>query len=94
MLTAVEIEVALDVGHASAPARSIALAELELEHKGGPVQGVFDLAAAWIEHGGLWICTTSKAERGERLLKRQAAPPAATKARPARARRRPPMVPR
>ncbi len=77
-----QIEVALDTGHASAPARSIALAELELEHKGGPVQGVFDLAAAWIEHGGLWICTTSKADRGERLLRPQATPPSATKARP------------
>jgi len=75
-----EIEVALDTGVATAQARSIALAELELEHKGGPVQGVFDLAAAWIEHGGLWVCTTSKAERGERLLRQQTAP-AATKAR-------------
>jgi len=75
-----EIEVALDTGVATAQAHSIALAELELEHKGGPVQGVFDLAAAWIEHGGLWVCTTSKAERGERLLRPQPAPPA-TKAR-------------
>jgi inorganic triphosphatase YgiF len=76
-----DIEVALDTGVVTASTRSIALAELELEHKGGPVQGVFDLAAAWIEHGGLWICSTSKAERGERLLK----PPnamRATKARP------------
>ena len=68
-----DIEVALDTGVVTAQSRSIALAELELEHKGGPVQGVFDLAAAWIEHGGLWICTTSKAERGERLLRPQAA---------------------
>jgi len=75
------IEVALDIGLASAQGRSAAIAELELEHKGGPVQGVFDLAAAWIEHGGLWLCTTSKAERGERLLRQRAAPPA-TKARP------------
>ncbi len=77
-----EIEVALDTGVASAQSRSVALAELELEHKGGPVQGVFDLASAWIEHGGLWLCTTTKAERGERLLQRQAVP-AAIKARPA-----------
>ena len=76
-----DIEVALDTGHATAQARSVALAELELEHKGGPVQGVFDLAATWIEHGGLWLCTTSKAERGERLRQRQTVPPA-TKARP------------
>ena len=44
-----DIEVALDIGHATAQARSVALAELELEHKGGPVQGVFELAATWIE---------------------------------------------
>lgn len=68
-----DIEVALDTGVASAQSKSVALAELELEHKGGPVQGVFDLAAAWIEHGGLWLCTTSKAERGERLLRPRAA---------------------
>ena len=76
-----DIEVALDTGVATAPSRSIALAELELEHKGGPVQGVFDLAAAWIEHGGLWICSTTKAERGERLLRPHPAV-LATKARP------------
>jgi inorganic triphosphatase YgiF len=75
-----EIEVALDTGVVTAQGRSMALTEVELEHKGGPVQGVFDLAAAWLEHGGLWVCTTSKAERGERLLSQQAAPPA-TKAR-------------
>jgi inorganic triphosphatase YgiF len=75
-----DIEVALDTGHVGAQSRTTALAELELEHKGGPVQGVFDLAAAWIEHGGLWLCTIRKAERGERLL-RQPDPLPATKAR-------------
>ena len=77
------IEAALDTGQVHAAGRTAALAELELEHKGGPVQGVFDLAAACIEHGGLWLCSTTKAERGERLL-REPTPPAATKAQPAR----------
>jgi triphosphatase len=78
-----EIEVALDEGRASANSRSVPLAELELEHKAGPVQGLFDLAASWIEHGGLWLCTTRKSERGERLLRAESDPPA-TKARPPR----------
>jgi inorganic triphosphatase YgiF len=76
-----DIEVALDSGHVSAVSRSLALVELELEHKGGPVQGLFDLAGAWVAHGGLWLCTTTKAERGERL-RNDRAPPPATKARP------------
>ncbi|HEY6511490.1 MAG TPA: CHAD domain-containing protein [Burkholderiaceae bacterium] len=76
-----EVEVALDTGHVSASGRSLPLLELELEHKAGPVQGLFDLAAAWVEHGGLWLCTISKAERGERLL-RAPAVPAATRAKP------------
>jgi triphosphatase len=75
-----DMEVALDTGRASADSRSIPLSELEIEHKGGPLQGVFDLAALWIGHGGLWLCTISKAERGERLRRHQDTP-AATKAR-------------
>jgi len=78
-----EIEAALDIGQVSAGDRTTALAEVELEHKGGPVQGVFDLAAEWIAHGGVWLCATTKAERGERLL-RQHAEPQATKARAAK----------
>ncbi|HTP71920.1 MAG TPA: CYTH and CHAD domain-containing protein [Burkholderiaceae bacterium] len=70
-----EIEVALDTGQVRAGALSAPLCELELEHKAGPVQGVFDLAGAWIEHGGLWLCTTTKAARGERLSSASAAPP-------------------
>lgn len=62
------IEVALDIGSVSANARSVPIAELELEHKGGPLQGLFELAASWVRHGGLWLCTTTKAERGQRLL--------------------------
>jgi len=75
------VEAALDVGHISAASRTLPLVELELEHKAGPLQGLFDLADAWVEHGGLWLCTTSKAERGERLRSGQRVPPS-TKARP------------
>ncbi len=63
-----QIEAALDIGSVSSGARSVPIVELELEHKGGPVQGLFDLATAWVMHGGLWLSTITKAERGQRLL--------------------------
>ena len=62
------IEVALDTGRAMAGANVVPITELELEHKSGPIQGLFDLAAAWVPHGGLWLCTITKAERGQRLM--------------------------
>lgn len=68
------IEAALDIGHVASGERSTPIAELELEHKGGPTKGLFDLAIAWIRHGGLWLNATTKAERGERLLQ-PASPP-------------------
>jgi inorganic triphosphatase YgiF len=69
-----QVEAALDIGHALAAGRRDRIAELELEHKGGPLQGLFDLATACVWHGGLWQSTLTKAERGERLRR---APPAA-----------------
>jgi inorganic triphosphatase YgiF len=68
------IEAALDLGQVSAGGRSAPIAELELEHRAGPTQALFDLAIAWIRHGGLWLSATTKAERGERLLQPQRAP--------------------
>jgi len=68
------IEAALDLGTARAGARSAPIAELELEHKDGPLQGLFDLALAWQLHGGLWLCSISKAERAARLLTPTAGP--------------------
>ena len=62
------VEVALDTGRAMAGENSVAIVELELEHKGGPVQGLFDLSSAWVQHGGLWLCSITKAERGQRLI--------------------------
>lgn len=69
-----QIEAALDIGSVEAGGRAVPIAELELEHKAGPVQGLFDLAAILQSHGGLWLCSISKAERGERLLQRDAEP--------------------
>jgi len=62
------IEAALDTGRAMAGTNVVPITELELEHKSGPIQGLFDLAAAWVTHGGLWLCTITKAERGQRLM--------------------------
>lgn len=61
------IEAALDTGHVLAAGRQDALQELELEHKGGPLAGLFELAIACVRHGGLWQSTLTKAERGLRL---------------------------
>jgi triphosphatase len=76
------VEAALDIGQVSAGARTAPIAELELEHKEGPTQGLFDLAIAWIEHGGLWLSATTKAERGERLLQSPRTPLAAKAQQP------------
>ena len=70
------IEAALDTGQVTAGERSMPIAELELEHKGGPTHGLFDVAMAWIQHGGLWLNVTTKAERGDRLLQADKSPPA------------------
>jgi inorganic triphosphatase YgiF len=61
------LELALDHGQAQAGERSTAIDELEIEHCAGPVQPLFELAIAWVEHGGLWLSTINKAQRGERL---------------------------
>lgn len=77
------IEAALDTGLALADGRSAPLVEFELEHKGGPLQGLFDLAQACVQHGGLWQSTLTKAERGLRLRLADDTPRAA-RARPPR----------
>lgn len=71
------LELALDTGWVGAAGRRAALAELEIEHLEGPVAGLFVLARAWQRHGGLWLCSTPKSARGERLRQGLAhAPPA------------------
>jgi inorganic triphosphatase YgiF len=68
------VEAALDLGQVSGGGRSAPIAELELEHRAGPTSALFQLAIAWIRHGGLWLSATTKAERGERLLQPQRLP--------------------
>jgi triphosphatase len=69
------VEAALDSGAVRVEDRSAPVLEVELEHKAGPLQGVFDVAAGWVHHGGLWLSTLTKAERGERLQHAANAPP-------------------
>lgn len=71
------IEAALDIGQALAEGRSAPIAEFELEHKGGPLAGLFHLAQACVRHGGLWQSTMTKAERGQRLRQADDTPRAA-----------------
>ncbi|HLL11043.1 MAG TPA: CHAD domain-containing protein, partial [Rubrivivax sp.] len=68
-----QVEAALDVGSVSSGARTTPIVEVELEHKSGPVQGLFDLATAWVAQHGLWLSTITKAHRGQRLLMEAAA---------------------
>ena len=75
-----EVEAALDLGIVIAGEASSPIAELELEHKAGPVQGLFDLAVEAVGAGGLWLSTVSKAEQGEQLSSGR--PVRAVKARP------------
>ena len=58
------VEVALDIGTVRAGPRKAPLCELELEFKTGSTAALFDLAESWVRHGGLWLDTTSKSQRG------------------------------
>lgn len=58
------VEVALDLGTVRAGSHKAPLCELELELKSGNTAALFDLAASWVRHGGLWLDTRSKSQRG------------------------------
>lgn len=77
-----EAELALDDGEVRAGGRREPLAELEVEHLGGPLAGLFDIAQDIAAAGGAWLSTLSKAERGERLRAGPEGLPPAVKARP------------
>jgi triphosphatase len=79
------VEIAFDRGAIDAGDRSLPVCEVETELKRGDATALIDVARAGIDAHGLWLSTTSKAVRGDRL-----AGPAdaarATKARPAQLR--------
>jgi inorganic triphosphatase YgiF len=69
------IELALDLGHVSAAGRVQAICELELELKAGAEVALYALAERWLAAHGLWLCAESKAARGARLARGEAAAP-------------------
>jgi triphosphatase len=66
------VELALDIGELQAGAARQPLHELEFELKQGPVQGLIELAARWVERHALWLDVRSKSERGDRLARAEA----------------------
>ena len=72
------IELALDIGQVTArntdgQERSAPVSELELELVEGRLEDLHDLAQLWAQRHGLVLSTLSKAERGLRLMRGQAA---------------------
>jgi inorganic triphosphatase YgiF len=81
------IEVALDRGKVRAGAAQTALCELEFELLEGERVAVVRLARGWLADHGLWLSTTSKSAKGQRLAAgEQFGPPVS--AAPPRLRRR------
>ena len=62
-----DLEIAFDRGAIVAGTRSSVVCELEIELKHGDMAALLTVARAGIDAFGLWLCTISKAERGDRL---------------------------
>jgi inorganic triphosphatase YgiF len=75
------IEIAFDRGAITAGDRSLPLCEVEAELKQGDSAALIAVARAGIDAHGLWLSTSSKAARGDRLVAPDGA--RAVKARPA-----------
>ena len=70
------IELALDLGHVTAATgREQPICELEMELKAGAEAALYALAERWLAAHGLWLCPESKAARGARLARGEAAAP-------------------
>lgn len=67
------VEIVLDVGEIIAGQRRLPVCELEIELLEGAPQAVLDVARRWALRYGLWIDVRSKAERGDRLSRGEAA---------------------
>lgn len=76
-----EVEAALDIGSLRSSGRESPVCELELEHLAGGTAPMFELARLWRAHGGLWLDTRSKSQRGSVMYARLMHSPA-LKARP------------
>ncbi|MDB6001810.1 MAG: adenylate cyclase [Rhizobacter sp.] len=63
------VELALDQGRINASDRHDTVRELEFELKSGDAGALIALAHRWAQRHGMWLSTTTKAERGERLAR-------------------------
>lgn len=70
------VELAWDEGVIEAAAGRQPVCELEIELRSGSPAAVIATARRWVRSHGLWLDTRSKAERGDRLSRAGAAPPA------------------
>ena len=69
------VELALDIGAVECNGRTLAVSEIEIELKSGPVDAVFAVAQALAQHFALLPQLRSKAERGYRLFTQATATP-------------------
>lgn len=69
------VELALDIGTVECNGRTLAVSEIEIELKSGPLDAVFAVAQALTQHFALLPQLRSKAERGYRLFTRTIATP-------------------
>jgi triphosphatase len=70
------IELAFDQGSIRCGTARDPVCELELELVSGPVDALFELAARWVAHHGLWLDVRTKSERGYLLADGAPARPA------------------
>lgn len=84
-------EVVFDVGEVSAPgsAKMCPICEIEIEHLGGPVGILFEVASALAEKYPLKVAATSKAALGYELARAVTSPDEASDAQPVMAGRSP-----
>ena len=70
------VEIAFDEGKIVAGTHTLPVCEIEFELLSGPPQALLALAARWVQRHGLWLDVRSKSERGHRLARGLAPPPA------------------
>lgn len=76
------VEVSLDTGAITAAGQWVGVCEIELESKGGSPAALVTLARRWVLEHGLWLSTTAKSARGDRLARGAPDAPAATAEKP------------
>ncbi len=72
------VEVAFDTGAISAHGQWVGVCEIEIEARSGPPAALVTLARRWVLEHGLWLSTSTKSARGDRLSRGAAHAPVAT----------------